>query len=146
MSRSRIAGVIAAVAVVVLTAATAAYFVGQSTRMSDGAVVDRVALAVAERGDKAEQEQEEALDSQGARYRERIAVVRKVSRDRGYKIGKKSGYAEGNEDGYSAGSSVGFSSGHSEGKEEGIEEASDELLCSDDSDVDLPPCVFYGGY
>jgi hypothetical protein len=146
MSRSRIAGVIAAVVAVVLTAATAAYFAGQSTRMPDEAVADRVALAVAERGDKAERQQEEALDSQATRYRARIAVVRKVSRDRGYKIGKKSGYAEGNEDGYSAGSSVGFSSGHSEGKEEGIEEASDELLCSDDSDVDLPPCLFYGGY
>jgi hypothetical protein len=150
MSRSRIALVTAAVTVIGLIAATAAYFAGQSMRMSDDAVADRVTLAVEKRSDRAEHEQDAALSAQANRHRERIAVVRKVSRDRGYKIGKKSGYAEGNEDGYSAGNSVGFSSGHSEGKEEGIDEgidkASDDLTCSDDPDADLPPCFFYDGY
>jgi hypothetical protein len=146
MSSTRIALVTVAVTVIVLMAATAAYFVGQSSRMSDDAVVARVALAVEKRGDTAEDEQKTALSAQANRNRERIAVVRKVSRDRGYKIGKKSGYVVGNEAGYSAGNSAGFSSGHSTGVEEGIEEASDELTCSDDPDADLPPCFFYDGY
>jgi hypothetical protein len=134
MSSTRIALVTVAVTVIVLMAATAAYFVGQSSRMSE------------KRGDTAEDEQKTALSAQANRNRERIAVVRKVSRDRGYKIGKKSGYVVGNEAGYSAGNSAGFSSGHSTGVEEGIEEASDELTCSDDPDADLPPCFFYDGY
>jgi hypothetical protein len=135
-----------AVTVIVLVAATAAYFVGQSSRASNEVVAARVALAVEKRGNTAEEEQKAALRTQANRHRERIAVVRKVSRDRGYKVGKKSGYVVGNEAGYSAGNSAGFSSGHSTGVEEGVNKASDELTCSDDSDVALPPCTFYDGY
>ena len=146
MSSTRIALVTVAASAIVLVAATASYFVGQSSRASDDAVIARVALAVEKRGNTAEEEQRAALSAQANRNRERIAVVRKVSRDRGYKVGKKSGYVVGNEAGYSAGNSAGFSSGHSTGVEEGVNKASDELSCSDDSDVDLPPCFFYDGY
>jgi len=132
--------------VLALGAVTAAYFIGQSSRMSGDAVATRVALALEKRGNRAEEEQRTALSAQANRNRERIAVVRKVSRDRGYKVGKKSGYVVGNEAGYSAGNSAGYSSGHSTGVEEGVTKASDDLTCSDDPDANLPPCFFYDGY
>ena len=57
MSSARIALVTVAVTVIVLVAATAAYFVGQSRRASDDAVVARVALAVEKRSNTADEEQ-----------------------------------------------------------------------------------------
>jgi len=52
-------------------------------------------------------------------------------------------YKEGQSDGYSSGQSAGYSSGSAAGREQGIEDASDELICSDDNDVDLPSCDIF---
>ena len=148
-----IGGTVAAL-VLILGAISASFMLGRETRDSDKVVEARVVAAVDHRGEQAEAEVEEALAEQRQDFRERLKKVRKRARSAGYKVGKKSGYQEGNNDGYaagnsagySAGNSAGYSSGHSEGVEEGVEEGiekgSDELSCSDDLDVPLPPCDY----
>jgi hypothetical protein len=59
------------------------------------------------------------------------------------KKSRQAGYESGEAAGYSSGNAAGFSSGNSAGVEEGITKASGELVCSDDLDVDLPPCFDY---
>ena len=134
--------VLAAVALVAV-ASTAAFVVGQQTRMADSEVSLRVVGAVQKHTEQASREQADALHRQAASFRKRIARIRKVSRNRGYRVGKKSGYQEGNQDGYAAGNSAGYSSGHSAGVDEGVDKASDSLTCSDDPDAGLPPCFIY---
>jgi flagellar biosynthesis/type III secretory pathway protein FliH len=136
-------GVVLAAVALVAVACTAAFMVGQQTRMADSEVTVRLASAVEKRSERADREQEEALSEQAARFQRRLARVRKVSRNRGYRVGKKSGYQEGNNDGYAAGNSAGYSSGHSVGVDEGVDKASDSLTCSDDPDAGLPPCWIY---
>ena len=140
-----IGGTVAAV-VLILGAISASFMLGRDTRDSDKVVKAHLVAAVDHRGEQAEAELEEALAEQRQDYRERLKKVRKRARDAGYDVGKKSGYQEGNNDGYAAGNSAGYSSGHSEGVEagveEGIEKGSDELSCSDDLDVPLPPCNY----
>lgn len=132
--------------VLILGAISAAFMLGRETRDSDKVVKARVVAAVDHRGEQADAELEDALDEQRQDFRERLEKVRKRARDAGYNVGKKSGYQDGNNDGYAAGNSAGYSSGHSEGVEEGVEEGieqgSDELSCSDDLDVPLPPCNY----
>jgi flagellar biosynthesis/type III secretory pathway protein FliH len=139
----RFALAVACVLLLIGAAATVAFFIGQTTRMSDAEVTVKVASAVAERGDRAERDQEAALAEQADRNRKRTKRVRVAARNRGYRVGKRSGYQDGQSDGYASGQAAGYSSGHSAGTEEGIEKASDELACSDDSDVNLPPCWIY---
>jgi len=67
-------------------------------------------------------------------------VLRRVVRNL-----KKSGDQKAQQS-FASGSQTGFSSGKEQGVEEGVEEGlergSDELTCSDDLDVPLPPCDF----
>ena len=69
------------------------------------------------------------------RWKTYVAKERKRVYDKGYDAGHTAGYGAGN--------SAGYSSGHTTGVQDGIEEGSDELTCSDDKDVPLPPCSFY---
>jgi hypothetical protein len=123
------------------------YIYGASTRMPDNAVVDlvgtRVDEAVTTRGEQAGREQTTAVTAaelaqrklDNKRWRKRMNKAVKKSRQAGYESGQAAGYTSGN--------AAGFSSGKSAGVEEGISKASDELVCSDDLDVDLPPCFVY---
>jgi flagellar biosynthesis/type III secretory pathway protein FliH len=137
-------GVVLSVVALIAVTCSAAFMVGQQTRMADSEVTVRLSSAVQTRSERADREEKDALKEQAALFRRRIARIRKVSRDRGYVVGKKSGYQEGNNDGYTAGNSAGYSSGLTEGVEEGVDKASDSLTCSDDPDAGLPPCYFYG--
>ncbi len=131
------------ISVAVLTAllalivtAMAAYAGGQSTRMADHEVKVAVRTAVTSAERRADVHTERLLNIQEGAHKKELKAARAQARERGYRIGKKSGYQEGNEAGYSAGNSAGYSSGVETGKDE----ATDELSCSDDSDVDLPAC------
>lgn len=115
-----------------IVTAMAAYAGGQSTRMADHEVKVAVGTAVTSAERRADVHTERLLSDQEDAHKKEL----KAARERGYRIGKKSGYQEGNEAGYSAGNSAGYSSGVETGKDE----ATDELSCSDDSDVDLPAC------
>jgi hypothetical protein len=125
----------------------AAFFIGQSTRPSDEAISARVMSAVERTQSRDARAQEDALHAQANDARdqltERVTQVRKVATKRGYTKGQEDGYASGSDAGYSSGYSSGTTTGH----EQGVNDASDELICSDDKDVDLPSCAsFWGGY
>lgn len=124
-----------------------AYTLGQGSRLSEAEVTSKVNEAVALRGERAEDDQAAAVAAQRSRdVRVRKAAVKKakkVSYDKGYAAGNSAGYSAGNSAGYSAGSADGYQEGNADGVEEGIETASDELTCSDDMDVALPPCWDY---
>ena len=118
----------------------AAYAGGQSTRMADQEVKVAVRTAVQSAERRGDIHTERLLNDQEDAHKKDLKAAREQAGKRGYRIGKKSGYQEGNEAGYSAGNSAGYSSGVDAGKDE----ASDELWCSDDSDVDLPACSYSG--
>jgi hypothetical protein len=118
----------------------AAYAGGQSTRMADYEVKVAVRTAVKSAERRADVHTERLLNDQEDAHRKQLKAARKQAREHGYRVGKKSGYQEGNEAGYSSG----YSSGNSTGIETGKDEATDELWCSDDSDVDLPACGYSG--
>ena len=127
---------------------TAAFFAGQGTRMSDGRVTEKLAeqgsrdarrAKIHEAGAvKAAKTEQRAADRKAFRRRLRKATA--DARAAGYSSGNAAGYSSGNAAGYSAGSSAGYESGRDTGVQEGINEATDELVCSDDSDVPLPYC------
>ena len=140
-----------------ITAATigvgaAAFFGGQTTRMSDTAVAReatgavKIALAKAE----SKRQAELVIFRSEAKQHERRAVrsakraTRKNERRRAAKLAERArnqGYSSGNANGFSAGHSSGYDEGNSEGYDEGLDDASDALDCSDDPDVtDLPYC------
>ena len=118
----------------------AAYAGGESTRMADHEVKVAVRTAVKSAERRADIHTERLLNDQDDAHKMELKAAREEARERGYRIGMKSGYQEGNEAGYSAGNSAGYSSGVDAGKDE----ATDELWCSDDSDVDLPACSYSG--
>lgn len=140
----RLAALIASALALLAATGFLAWTLGESTRKSDAQVTSEVRRAVAARGERAASEQaaavhaaktaQKASDTKRARkhLKQVVAKTRKSSFDRGY--------AAGNSAGYSAGNSAGYSAGNAAGIEEGVDKASDELVCSDDSDVDLPPC------
>jgi hypothetical protein len=144
----RLAAVVAVLAALAVALTFAAYMYGESTRQSDEQVStlvsNRVKVAVEERGEQAERDQAAALKKavksaktwqfkrDNKRWKQRLEKAVKAAEERGYSNGNSAGYSAGNRDGYS--------SGHEDGHEEGIEDGSDELVCSDDLDVDLPPC------
>jgi len=128
--------------------AAGAFFVGQGTRDSRPEVKKQVASAVNARAKLAARDQARAVKTARAVQKKNTATTWKATMkkavekakdeayDTGYENGQNAGYSAGQSAGYSAGQSA----GHEAGVEEGIEEASDELMCSDDNDVDLPPC------
>lgn len=132
------------------------YFVGQGTRMGDEAVASAKSKSAADAVKATKAEDAIVLANKvvavkrTAKKHERKAVrkVRRVTRrnerKRAAKLAEKA-RAEGTSAGWSSGNASGYSAGHSTGVEEGIDEASDELSCSDDSDVALPACNYYGG-
>jgi type IV secretory pathway VirB10-like protein len=149
---------IATVAVTLLALALgltfAAYSYGESTRKSDEQVSAQVKrttdAAVVVRGAQAATDQAEAVK---AAVKVTTKKVRRSQMRADRKVWMKrlkqhedkardAGYSTGNAAGYSSGNSAGYSSGHSSGVEEGIDTASDELTCSDDSDVALPACDY----
>jgi hypothetical protein len=123
------------------------YAYGVSTRMPDNAVVDlvntRVDRAVTTRGEQAGREQTAAVSGAEAAQRTRDNKRWRKRMNKAVKKSRQAGYESGQAAGYSSGNAAGFSSGKSAGVEEGITKASDELVCSDDLDVDLPPCFDY---
>lgn len=143
---ARVASFVALALAVLAGAVFAAWSLGRDTRLSDAQVTTKVERALDQRGKQAAADQAEAVrsakaaqkakDAKSARkhLKEVVAKTRKSSYDRGY--------AAGNSNGYAAGNSAGYSAGNADGVEEGVEKASDELVCSDDSDVDLPACFF----
>lgn len=138
----RIVSVGSMLAVIAITAiaGAAAFMIGQQTRMADTEVGLLVANAVDERAQLAKREQRDALAQQAARFRKRIARVRRVVRRRSYRAGRRFGYEAGSHEGYAAGKSDGYSLGHRVGIREGVHRASDQLKCSDDPDAHLPAC------
>ena len=66
------------------------------------------------------------------RVMHRVAKKQKNRRNRESEAARQAGQA--------AGYSGGFNAGHEVGREDGLIEGSDELTCSDDLDVPLPPC------
>lgn len=146
---------VAAIAAATVGVGAAAFFGGQTTRMSDEARANERQDAVAAAVQKAEKQNavEMAEMKQAAREHERKAVrkakrsTRKLERKRAEQKAERArseGYSAGNTAGYGAGHSAGYSDGESSGRtagyEEGIDAASDDLTCSDDPDVALPYC------
>jgi hypothetical protein len=137
-----------AVLAVALAALAAGYLAGQASRKSE----DAVALLVNQKvtaANKAVNAERDITQAKAVRTAANKAKHNQWRKDqkRWKKYAKKlvakahdKGYAEGNTAGYNAGNSAGYSSGHSDGVQDGIEEGSDELTCSDDSDVALPAC------
>ncbi len=117
----------------------AGFFVGQGTRKSDeqvsteqaAAVKKAVTIAVAKKGaeDKAQRLRimHRAATRMNAKHRAEVRRMRQTAARRANEA-------------YSAGSSVGRATGYNEGIDDGITKASDDLVCSDDPDVPLPPC------
>jgi hypothetical protein len=140
LTTARVLTVIALAIAVLGATFFAAWTLGKSTRQSDAAVTKKVEQAVARRGERAKLDQGSAVAatkvSQRARAKKHltkvVAKAKKNSYDKGYSAGSSAGY--------SAGNSAGYSAGNAAGVEEGVEKASDELTCSDDSDVALPAC------
>jgi hypothetical protein len=135
----------------------AAFFGGQTTRMSDEARANERHAATTAAVAKADERHaaELATVKVDAKTHERKAVKRAIkgerkraerlaatARSEGYSAGNSAGYGAGHSDGYSEGNEEGYSEGNEEGVEEGIEQASDELECSDDLDVPLPFCDY----
>jgi hypothetical protein len=141
-----------AVLAVALAAIAVGYLAGQSTRKSQDAVALLVNQRVTDANESTNAERDIAETTAIAAAVKRAAKRAKKAQWRkdqkrwktySQKLVVKAhdkGYSEGSNAGYSAGNSAGFSSGHSAGVEDGIEEGSDELDCSDDSDVALPAC------
>ena len=140
-----------AIAAATVGVGAAAFFGGTATRMSDDAVANAKTKAAATAVEsntedlerkhssevisitadlKAEQHEavKKAIKKTLKKERKRAEKLAEQARNEGYSSGNTAGYASGN------------AAGHSAGVEEGIETASDELSCSDDLDVDLPPC------
>jgi hypothetical protein len=127
---------VSAIAAATLGVGAAAFFGGQATRMNDDAVASQKQVAVATAVGKVRADAK--LHERGA-VRKAIHKTRKTERKRATRLSdqaRNNGYASGNSAGYSSGQSDGYSAGESEG----INKASDELYCSDDSDVALPAC------
>jgi hypothetical protein len=132
----------------------AGYSFGESTRRSDAQVSRTVEAAVEIRSAQATSDQSAAVNAAvNAAVKATTKKVRRSQMRADRKVWMKrleqhedrardAGYSSGNAAGYSSGNSAGYSSGHSTGVEEGIETASDELVCSDDLDVALPPCNY----
>jgi hypothetical protein len=109
-----------------------AYIYGKSTRQSDSQVDRRVVKAVAERSRRADIEEKRAVKRAKGSQRKADRKVWKKRMEKAVNNARNVGY--------SSGSAAGYSSGRSTGVEEGLKKGSDELTCSDDLDVPLPPC------
>jgi flagellar biosynthesis/type III secretory pathway protein FliH len=143
-----------AVLAITLAAVAVGYLAGQSTRKSSEAVALLVNQRVTD-ANKATNAERDLREVKAIRTAVNKAV-KKAKRAQYRKDQKRwktysaklvdkaheKGYSEGNTAGYSAGNADGFSSGHTAGVDEGIDQASDELICSDDSDVALPACTW----
>jgi hypothetical protein len=127
-----------------LSIATGAFFIGQGTRKADAQVNTERQVAVRTAVTGARNEGRIALgEAVAAAVKKRAAHDRRVLRRAVRKL-KKSGEREAARS-YSNGTSVGYQSGnrdgYSSGTEDGKVQASDELVCSDDTDVYwLPSC------
>jgi hypothetical protein len=127
-----------------LSIAAGAFFVGQATRKTDAQVNTDQQAAVRTAVTGARNEGRIALgEAVASAVKKEAAHDRKVLRRVVRKL-KKSGdrkaatsYSNGTSTGYQSGNRDGYSSGTEDGKVQ----ASDELVCSDDTDVYwLPPC------
>lgn len=127
--------------------ATAAFFVGQGTRKSDAvvaleeqaAVKQAVVVAVRENNEEQRAVRRRALEraERALKRRNRVVIRRVVSRlKRASERRASQSFASGSQAGYQSGSEAGFE----QGEQAGLFKASDELVCSDDSDVPLPAC------
>jgi hypothetical protein len=127
-----------------LSIATGAFFVGQGTRKTDAQVNTERQVAVRTAVTGARNEGRIALgEAVAGAVKKKAAHDRRVLR-RAVRRLKKSGEREAARS-YSNGTSVGYRSGnrdgYSSGTEDGKVQASDELVCSDDTDVYwLPSC------
>lgn len=137
-------GVLALLLLLLGGAGVTGWMLGQGSRLSEKAVTAKVASAVERRADRAAKDRAAAVrsakDLQRSRDDTRWAKKLKSTVAKEKAASYDSGYSAGNNAGYAAGNSAGYSAGNADGVEEGIETASDELTCSDDSDVALPPC------
>jgi predicted membrane metal-binding protein len=140
-SKKLVVGLLAVLMIAV--ACYIAFLAGQTTRITEATAAARTKTQVStavERTVKAETAKRQAQVKKvkaAARKHEAKHVKRLASKFR-KRLARE--IAAARDAGYSSGQSVGFTSGKQQGVEEGIEEASDELTCSDDSDVDLPAC------
>lgn len=127
--------------------ATAAFFIGQGTRKSDAvvaleeqaAVKQAVVAAVRENNEEQRAVRRRALEraERALKRRNRVVIRRVVSRlKRASERRASQSFASGSQAGYQSGSQAGFE----QGEQAGLFKASDELVCSDDSDVPLPAC------
>jgi len=135
-----------AVLFIALATGAAGYLVGQASRKSDATVSTlvnhRVSSAIAATNAERDivqikvikQAKTAQYKKDNKRWNKRLKKAVKASYDKGY--------TRGNSTGYSAGTTAGFNSGKVAGVDEGIEKASDDLICSDDPDANLPPCFF----
>jgi hypothetical protein len=140
------AAVVATLLALTLVASYAAYSYGESTRKSDAAVktlvLSRVSSAVGDRSKQATADQGAAVKTatKNAKRAQRKHDMKKLRT--AVKKAEQKAYAAGQGAGFSSGSAAGYSSGHSNGVRDGIIEGSDELTCSDDSNVPLPACSY----
>jgi len=133
---------------VVAAACSVAFLAGQSTRLTEATATERVTTTVKATSARLTAEHTDELKRAAkAAHRHEQTRVRRTNqmwRGRVSKMNRehKREVEEAAATGYSSGSAAGYSSGNAAGVEEGVEKASDELVCSDDSDVDLPACFF----
>ena len=145
MRRTIVIAVIAGF-ILVGVAGAAGYFVGQSTRLSDAevalAVDDGVDEAVSATTEEQEAIRRKALaESRRVQRREMKKQLAKVRRKLTEKAEQQAAQS------FASGQSTGYENGRSDGEvegfEEGLTEGSDDLTCSDDSDIYwLPACDF----
>jgi hypothetical protein len=127
-----------AIVAATLGVGAAAFFGGQATRMNDDAVASQkqVAVTIAVGKVRADAKVHERHAVRKA-IRKTRTKTRTTERKRATRLSDQA-----RNNGYASGNSAGYSSGHSAGESEGINKASDELVCSDDSDVALPSCSY----
>ena len=156
--RKLLVGILAVV--MIAAACYIAFLAGQATRVTEADATERANSAVEQAIEQAREEETakrraEVKATKAAGWKRQRARVMKLTRwwERKLKTatvtarqeGINSGYASGKNDGYASGKNDGFESGREtgldEGFEEGLDEATDEIVCSDDSDVTwLPYC------
>jgi len=138
----------------VAAACAVAFLAGQGTRISEATAEqrtnDRIEKVNAHHKAELEASVDAALADAKRLEQKRVKGLNKMWRDRITRMKRKhersmeraveNAREAGIDAGYATGSAAGYSSGKEEGVEEGIEKASDDLVCSDDPDVDLPPC------
>lgn len=119
----KLAGLIAAFALIGAGLLVGGFFVGQSTRQSDAAVEQRLA----DQATRDHQQASAALSAQAAHLKKQARQAADAARSAGYSSGQSVGYQSGVNDG----TSQGFSQGYDEGNFDGYGQGFDEGTCYD---------------